>query len=105
MNLRINVIIVIRGGTPKKCCFKLSMKFGCNHTGGKEALIYHVRNERGQRRPLYPEIITHLGTGELGEFINPLCLTKTHMYTIYTTHNSNMLTLLLHTHSHTHNPQ
>lgn len=66
-------------------CFKLSMKCGCDHMGGIGALIYHVRNERGQRRPLYPEIITHLGTEELGEFISPLCLTKTHIYTIYTT--------------------
>lgn len=69
-------------------CFKLSMKCGCDRMGGIGALIYHVRNERGQRRPLYPEIITHLGTEELGEFISPLCLTKTHMYTIYTTHDT-----------------
>lgn len=68
--------------------------------GGIGALIYHARNERGQRRPLYPEIITHLGTEELGEFISPLCLTKTHVYNLHNSRQSNTLTLLLQ-HKHT----
>lgn len=75
------------------------MKFASSHMGGKGALIYHVQNERGQRRPLYPEIITHLGTGELGEFIHPPPpYEDTHVYNLRNLQHSNTLA---HTPTHT----
>ncbi len=100
MNLRNLIIVEVH---QKILLFQVEQEICLQSHSGKEALIYHVRNDQGQRRPLYQEIITHLGIGELGEFISPLSLTKTHMYTIYITHDTITCSpSYSYTHTHTH---